>query len=67
MATTEITKRLAAYAALVAVPTLIAGIYGMNFKHMPELNWPWGYPMALAIMATIDTVLWLRFRKAGWL
>ena len=67
MATTEITKRLAAYAALVAVPTLIAGIYGMNFKFMPELNLSWGYPMALGIMAAIDTFLWLRFRKAGWL
>ena len=67
MATTEITKRLAAYAALVAVPTLIAGIYGMNFKFMPELSEPWGYPMALGVMVTIDTVLWLRFRKAGWL
>lgn len=67
MATTEITKRLAAYAALVAVPTLIAGIYGMNFRFMPELNQPWGYPMAIGIMVTIDTILWLRFRKAGWL
>ena len=67
MATTEITKRLAAYAALVAEPTLIAGIYGMTFKFMPELSEPWGYPMALGVMVTIDTVLWLRFRKAGWL
>jgi magnesium transporter len=65
--TSEITKRLAAYAALVAVPTLIAGIYGMNFRFMPELSWPWGYPLALGIMAAIDTVLWRRFRKAGWL
>jgi magnesium transporter len=67
MATTEVTKRLAAYAALVAVPTLIAGIYGMNFKFMPELQQPWGYPLALGIMAAIDLVLWWRFRKAGWL
>ena len=67
IATTEITKRLAAYAALVAVPTLIAGVYGMNFKHMPELSQEWGYPMALGIMATIDLVLWRRFRKKGWL
>jgi magnesium transporter len=67
MATTEVTKRLAAYAALVAVPTLIAGIYGMNFKFMPELQQPWGYPLALGLMVGIDSVLWWRFRKAGWL
>jgi magnesium transporter len=67
MATTEVTKRLAAYAALVAVPTLIAGIYGMNFKFMPELQHVWGYPVALATMAGIDAFLWWRFRKAGWL
>ena len=46
----EVTKRLAAYAALVAVPTMVAGVYGMNFKHMPELEWAWGYPAALATM-----------------
>jgi magnesium transporter len=67
MAQTEITRRLAAYAALVAVPTLIAGIYGMNFKHMPELQQPWGYPLAIALMFTIDLVLWKKFRKRGWL
>ncbi len=67
MATTEITKRLAAYAALVAVPTLIAGIYGMNFQFMPELRQPWGYPVAIGLMVLIDLVLWRRFRKAGWL
>ncbi|MGH8764654.1 MAG: magnesium/cobalt transporter CorA [Burkholderiales bacterium] len=63
----ETTKRLAAYAALVAVPTMIAGIYGMNFKHMPELDWEFGYPLAVSIMVVLDTVLFLRFRKAGWL
>jgi magnesium transporter len=63
----ETTKRLAACAALVAVPTLIAGIYGMNFKHMPELNWEFGYPMALSLMVGIDAWLFTRFRKAGWL
>src|SRR5438552_11350430 len=63
----EITKRLAAYAALVAVPTMIAGIYGMNFKHMPELDWALGYPLSLAAMAAIDGVLWWKFRKTGWL
>ena len=63
----ETTKRLAAYAALVAVPTMIAGIYGMNFKHMPELEWQFGYPLAIGIMATIDSYLFYRFRKSGWL
>jgi magnesium transporter len=63
----EVTKRLASYAALVAVPTLIAGVYGMNFQHMPELSSPYGYPIALAIMAGIDGYLFYRFRKAKWL
>jgi magnesium transporter len=63
----EVTKRLASYAALVAVPTMIAGIYGMNFQHMPELNWPYGYPLAIGSMALIDCYLFYRFRKAKWL
>jgi magnesium transporter len=63
----EITKRLAAYAALVAVPTMIAGVYGMNFEHMPELDWRLGYPMSIALMAGIDAFLFVRFRRAGWL
>ncbi len=63
----EVTKRLAAYAALVAVPTMIGGVYGMNFEHMPELKWVWGYPFALSLMVAIDAVLFWRFRKAGWL
>jgi len=63
----EITRRLAAYAALVAVPTMIAGIYGMNFKHMPELSWEFGYPLAVSIMVILDVFLFTRFRKAGWI
>jgi magnesium transporter len=63
----EVVKRLASYAALVAVPTLIAGIYGMNFDHMPELRWKYGYPTALAVMAGIDFYLFRLFRKAKWL
>jgi magnesium transporter len=63
----ENTKRLSAYAALVAVPTMIAGVYGMNFEHMPELKWTFGYPLTIAVMAAIDTYLFVRFRKAGWL
>jgi magnesium transporter len=63
----EITRRLAAYAALVAVPTMIAGVYGMNFRHMPELDWELGYPVAIGVMAAIDIFLFPRFRKAGWI
>ncbi len=63
----EVTKRLAAYAALVAVPTMIGGIYGMNFTHMPELDWRFGYPTAVGAMVAIDAYLVYRFRKAGWL
>ena len=63
----EITKRLAAYAALVAVPTMIAGVYGMNFEQMPELTWAFGYPFALALLVVLDGYLFYRFRKAKWL
>ena len=67
LAENEVTKRLAAYAALVAVPTMIAGIYGMNFKHMPELDWTLGYPLSIAAMAAIDGYLFVKFRRTGWL
>jgi magnesium transporter len=63
----ETMKRLAAYAALVAVPTLIAGIYGMNFQHMPELSWHYGYELTLLVMAALDGYLFYRLRKAKWL
>jgi magnesium transporter len=63
----EITKQLAAYAALAAVPTLIAGVYGMNFSKMPELEWAWGYPGAIAAMLLIDLYLVYRFKKAKWM
>ena len=63
----EVTKRLAAYAALVAVPTMIAGVYGMNFEQMPELKWAYGYPFSLFLMVAIDVYLFFRFRKAKWL
>ena len=63
----EVTKRLAAYAALVAVPTMVAGVYGMNFEHMPELKWELGYPFAVWVMILVDVVLYWRFRRAGWL
>jgi magnesium transporter len=63
----ETTKQLAAYAALLMVPTLIAGLYGMNFEQMPELKWTFGYPLSLAAMAGIDLYLYVRFRRSGWL
>ena len=63
----ETMKRLAAYAALIAVPTLIAGIYGMNFAHMPELGWKYGYAGALGLMVAIDTWLFIKLRKSRWL
>jgi magnesium transporter len=63
----ETTKRLAAWAAIFAVSTALAGIWGMNFEHMPELKWAFGYPMALGIIACAATLLYWRFRRAGWL
>src|SRR5664279_1941045 len=64
---TEVTKKLAAWAAIIAVPTMIAGIYGMNFKNMPELEWIWGYPVSVAIMIVIDIWLYVRFKRVKWL
>lgn len=61
------TKRLAAWAAILAVPTMIAGLYGMNFKFMPETEWRYGYPMILLLMVGACTYLYRWFRKAGWL
>jgi magnesium transporter len=63
----ETTKRLAAWAAIFAVSTALAGIWGMNFERMPELKWAYGYPMALGIIASAAGFLFWRFRKAGWL
>ncbi len=63
----ETMKRLAAYAALLAIPTMIAGIYGMNFEHMPELKWRYGYLCSLLLMAGLDVYLYFRFKRARWL
>jgi magnesium transporter len=60
-------RRISAIVAIVAVPTMIAGIYGMNFDHMPELTWTFGYPLVLAVMLTICGFLYRFFRRAGWL
>src|SRR5436309_12773948 len=64
---TEVTKKLAAWAAIIGVPTMIAGIYGMNFKNMPELDWVWGYPVSIAVMVVADIWLYIRFKRAHWL
>lgn len=62
-----ITRQLAAWAAILAVPTAIAGIYGMNFEHMPELQTRYGYFVVLAVIAIICTWLYFRFKRARWL
>jgi magnesium transporter len=63
----ETMKRLAAYAALIAVPTFIVGVFGMNFDYMPELRWKYGYWSALGLMTLIDGYIFYRLRKAKWL
>lgn len=63
----EVTKRLAAWAGIFGVATAGAGIWGMNFQHMPELQWEYGYPAALATLAGVCGVLYYRFKRAGWL
>lgn len=63
----EVVKRLAAWAAILAFPTMIASFYGMNFEYMPELKWHYGYPLTLALMTGGCVYLWRRLRRAGWL
>ncbi|WP_049785550.1 magnesium and cobalt transport protein CorA [Cellulomonas gilvus] len=60
-------RKISAWAAMITVPTMIAGIYGMNFRHMPELDWVLGYPMALVLMAAACAALFRAFRRSGWL
>jgi len=67
LADNEVTKKLAAWAAIIAVPTMVAGIYGMNFDYMPELKWTFGYPLAVSVMVAIDIYLYYHFRKLKWL
>lgn len=61
------TRQLASWAAILAVPTAIAGIYGMNFEHMPELDWEYGYFLIVGVMATICLTLYFKFKRSGWL
>lgn len=67
MQQTDTARKLAAWAAILAVPTALAGIYGMNFKFMPELEWRWGYPAILALMASVCGTLYWKFKKMKWL
>ncbi|MBE7324433.1 magnesium transporter CorA [Nocardioides sp. Y6] len=60
-------RRISAAAALVVVPTLVAGVYGMNFEHMPELGWTYGYPLVLALMGAVVAGLYVSFKRSGWL
>ena len=62
---TDITRKLAAWGAILAVPAAIAGIYGMNFQDMPELKWQYGYLVVIAAIAVICGVLFFRFRRSG--
>jgi magnesium transporter len=62
-----VTRKLAAWAAILAVPTAVAGIYGMNFEHMPELHWTYGYYVVLGGIAALCGLLYIRFRRVGWL
>ena len=67
VAQNEAMKRLAGWAAIIAVPTMVAGIYGMNFKFMPELEWSLGYPVVMGIMLGACGFLYYRFKRSGWL
>ncbi|MFF7205065.1 magnesium/cobalt transporter CorA [Streptomyces sp. NPDC008141] len=60
-------RKISAWAAMAAVPTMVAGIYGMNFEHMPELGWTWGYPAVIALMAGAVVGLFRLFKRRGWL
>jgi magnesium transporter len=60
-------RRISAWVAILAVPTMIAGIYGMNFEHMPELSWRYGYPAVLVLILVVSGTLYRWFRRAGWL
>ncbi|MFI5762415.1 magnesium and cobalt transport protein CorA [Streptomyces sp. NPDC051563] len=60
-------RRISAWAAIFAIPTMVAGVYGMNFEHMPELGWSYGYPLAVALMAVASGILHRAFHRNGWL
>ena len=67
MADNQDMRKISAYAGIIAVPTAIAGIYGMNFEHMPELGWRYGYPLVLLVILTACVLLYRGFKRNGWL
>ena len=60
-------RKITSWVALASTPTMMAGIYGMNFKHMPELHWTFGYPLVLSVMVAVTSFLYYKFKKSGWL
>ncbi|MGW0294944.1 magnesium/cobalt transporter CorA [Streptomyces tuirus] len=60
-------RKISAWAAMAAIPTMLAGIYGMNFEHMPELRWVWSYPALIALMAVLEIMVFRMFKRRGWL
>ena len=67
LAQNEEVKKISAWAAILFAPTLVGTIYGMNFRHMPELHWLYGYPLALALMLVTSVTLYLLFKRRSWL
>ncbi len=67
MAQNEIVKRLAGWGAILAIPTVVFSLYGMNFKWMPELNWQWGYPTAVGFTVAACAIMYKRLQKQGWI
>jgi magnesium transporter len=63
----DVSKKFAGWAAIIAVPTMVAGFYGMNFKFMPELEWHYGYPVVVAFTISLCALIYLMFRRSGWL
>ena len=63
----DVSKKFAGWAAIIAVPTMVAGFYGMNFKFMPELDWHYGYPVVVTFTITACFLLYYFFRRSGWL
>ncbi|MFH8795154.1 magnesium/cobalt transporter CorA [Streptomyces sp. NPDC017941] len=60
-------RKISAWAAMAAVPTMIAGVYGMNFEHMPELSWGWAYPAVILLMVVLEVALYRMFKRRGWM
>jgi magnesium transporter len=60
-------KKISAWAAILFAPTLIGTVYGMNFDHMPELHWRYGYPFSLLLMFIVSYIMYFAFRRRGWL